>query len=103
MATRNLSICWENLTKLEQVVYICFTVSGDLYDNFDAATYNAACGTWVDVELWAWSSALSMNQIKGVIASLVKKSLIIISHCDKEGNWLSFTEAGYNLLKHVVA
>lgn len=103
MAARNLSICWENLTKLEQVVYFCFPLSGHLYDNYDATAYNAACGTWVDVKLWAWASKLSMNQIKGVIASLVKKGLIIIDYYDEEDNWLSFTEAGYNLLKHVVA
>lgn len=101
MAARNLTIYWENLTAMEQAVYKCFPMSGHLYDNYDATTYNAACGTWVDVKLWASTSKLSMSQIKGVISSLVKKGLIIVDYYDEDANWLSFSEAGYALLKNV--
>ena len=103
MAARNLAIYWETLTAMEQAVYKCFHRSGHLYDNYDSNTYNDACGTWVDVKDWSKATGLSMNQIKGVIASLVKKGLIIVNYYDEEDNWLSFTEAGYSLLKHVVA
>lgn len=100
MAARNLVI-WENLTELEQVVYSCFPMSGHLYDNYDAATYNDACGTWVDVKDWSKATGLSMNQIKGVLSSLVKKGLVIVDYYDEDANWLTFTEAGYALLKNV--
>lgn len=101
MAARNLSISWENLTTMEQAVYQCFPRSGHLYDRYIENSYDNGCGTWVDVKDWSKATGLNMSQIKGVLSSLVKKGLVIIDYYDEDTNWLTFTEAGYTLLKHV--
>lgn len=99
--TTSTTIYWENLTAMEKAIFRCFPRSGHLYDLYNPDMYDDSCGTWVDVKDWEKASGLTMNQIKGVLASLTKKRLIVISFYDEGENWLTFTKEGYALLKNV--
>ena len=52
-----------------------------------------------DVRTWVWvrdfSDRLSASQVKGVLASLVKKGLIVISYYDARDNSVAFTDLGF--------
>jgi hypothetical protein len=43
-----------------------------------------------------------MDQVKGVLSSLVKKGLIRVNKDSEEVNWASFTANGYSLLRIAV-
>lgn len=95
---------WNDLTDLERAAYKCFPSGGHLYDSYDPNKYVRDCGFWGDVEDFSEQMKCSMEQVKGVLASLVKKGLIQKQIYDEYiGNlwWYGFTEDGYQLLTNV--
>ncbi len=93
---------WVSLTLNERAVFITFPDSGHLFDSYSADEYNDFCGFWVCVDKIAKYTGLTMDQVKGVLSSLVKKGLIRVNKDSEEVNWASFTANGYSLLRIAV-
>ena len=86
------------MTELETSVLNIIATSdyNQLNGSIQRTVEESATYLWVD-EI-AEDSGLSMNQVKGVLGSLVKKELVVIDDIDADETLVTITKNGLDLL-----
>ncbi len=89
---------YHGLTEKESSVLNCIATSeyNQLNGSIPTTVEESATYLWVD-EL-ANEAGLTMNQVKGVLGSLVKKEMIDIDDFDAKETLISITQNGIHLL-----
>lgn len=87
-----------NMTEYEKSILNSIATSEYNRLNGEIPRNTEDSATWLFVDELAEDNGLTMNQVKGVLGSLVKKGLIDIDDVDAEETLIQITKAGIDEL-----